>query len=270
MIESVHWFSARCYQATLGLLLLVAPLPSAPPTASVQFARDIAPILSDTCYQCHGPDAAQREADLRLDTRSGLFGIREKQQVVTPGNRQASHLWKRITSQDADEQMPPADSGKSLTPKQVELIGRWIEQGADWQGHWAFVKPTRPALPATSNSQWGKNVIDQFVLARLEKEKMNPAPEAERATLIRRVTLDLTGLPPTPREVKDFLSDSSPGAYERVVDRLLSSPEYGQRMAVQWLDAARYADTSGYQTDGERFMWRWRDWVIDAYNQGSK
>lgn len=242
--------------------------PQPPPTASVQFARDIAPILSDTCYQCHGPDAAQREADLRLDTRSGLFGIREKQQVVTPGNRQASHLWKRITSQDADEQMPPADSGKSLTPKQVELIGRWIEQGADWQGHWAFVKPTRPALPATSNSQWGKNVIDQFVLARLEKEKMNPAPEAERATLIRRVTLDLTGLPPTPREVKDFLSDRSPGAYERVVDRLLSSPEYGQRMAVQWLDAARYADTSGYQTDGERFMWRWRDWVIDAYNQG--
>jgi len=268
MMKSVHWFWARCSQITLGLLLLVAPLFAAPPAGSVQFARDIAPILSDNCYQCHGPDAAQREAELRLDTRSGLFGSREKQQVVTPGNRRESHLWKRITSQDGDERMPPADSGKRLTPNQVELIGRWIEQGADWQGHWAFVKPTRPALPTTSDSQWGKNAIDRFVLARLEKANMTPAPEAERATLIRRVTLDLTGLPPTPREVGEFLSDRSPGAYERVVDRLLASPEYGQRMAVQWLDAARYADTSGYQTDGERFMWRWRDWVIDAYNQG--
>ncbi|HIA20449.1 MAG TPA: DUF1549 domain-containing protein [Planctomycetaceae bacterium] len=252
-----------------GLLVLVGPSVAAPPQpAPVQFARDIAPILSDTCYQCHGPDAAQREAKLRLDTRSGLFETREKQQIVAPGNRQASHLWNRITAKDVDERMPPADSGKSLTREQVDLIGRWIEQGADWQGHWSFVKPRRPALPVTRDRQWGHNAIDRFVLARLEKENMRPALEAERATLIRRVTLDLTGLPPTRNEVQAFLADPSPGAYERVVDRLLASSEYGQRMAVQWLDAARYADTSGYQTDGERFMWRWRDWVIAAYNQG--
>ena len=269
MIEFLHWFSIRSAMGLAGLLVLVGPSAAAPPQpAPVQFARDIAPILSDTCYQCHGPDAAQREAKLRLDTRSGLFETREKQQIVAPGNRQASHLWNRITAKDVDERMPPADSGKSLTREQVELIGRWIEQGADWQGHWSFVKPRRPALPVTRDRQWGHNAIDRFVLARLEKENMRPAPEAERATLIRRVTLDLTGLPPTRNEVQVFLADQSPGAYEQVVDRLLASSEYGQRMAVQWLDAARYADTSGYQTDGERFMWRWRDWVIAAYNQG--
>ena len=269
MTNRLVCFLVRCRFGVAGLLLLVSPAWAAPPeTAPIQFARDIAPILSDTCYQCHGPDGAQREAELRLDTQAGLMASRGKHQIIKPKSRAGSQLWGRITAADADERMPPKDSGKTLTAAQIALIGRWIDQGADWQGHWAFVQPQRPAIPKTRDTTWGQNAIDQFVLARLEKEGMRPADVARRETLIRRVTLDLTGLPPTPEEVQQFLSDSSAGAYERVVDRLLASPQFGERMAVQWLDAARYADTSGYQTDGERFMWRWRDWVIAAYNRG--
>ncbi|MFP6620156.1 MAG: DUF1553 domain-containing protein [Pirellulaceae bacterium] len=257
-------------QSCWGLvaLLLTSPAWSAPPEVSVQFARDIAPILSDNCYQCHGPDAAQREAELRLDRREGLFERRDSSQVVTPGSRATSHLWNRITAKADDERMPPRDSGKSLSAEQVALIGRWIDQGADWQGHWSFIKPRQVVIPVTGEQDWGHNAIDRFVLSRLEQEQLQPSREAKRETLIRRVMLDLTGLPPSPTDVADFLADQSPGAYERLVDRLLAAPQFGERMAVQWLDAARYADTSGYQTDGERFMWRWRDWVIGAYNRG--
>src|SRR5207253_2262582 len=147
------------------------------------------------------------------------------------------------------------------------LIRRWIEQGAKWQKHWSFLPPRRPPLPPVKSARWCRNPIDAFILDRLEREGLAPSPEADKATLIRRVTLDLTGLPPTPSEVDAFLRDSSPNAYEKVVDRLLASPRYGERMAIRWLDAARYADTNGYQTDGERYMWRWRDWVIDAFNR---
>ncbi len=232
----------------------------------VQFSRDIRPILADVCYQCHGPDKKNREADLRLDVRESVFAERDGHRAVVPGDTGNSELLRRITSSDTDDRMPPRDAQRKLTPPQIELIRRWIDEGAEWQEHWAFVAPQRPPLPEVSDPTWCRNGIDRFVLARLEREGLPPSPEAGKETLIRRATLDLTGLPPTLEEVDAFLADDSPQAYERVVDRLLKSSHYGERMAWVWLDAARYADTSGYQNDGPRSMWRWRDWVIDAFN----
>ncbi|MGH7129175.1 MAG: DUF1549 domain-containing protein, partial [Planctomycetaceae bacterium] len=212
-----------------------------------------------------------------------MFGGRDGPRIVTPGRPDESELIRRITAENLGERMPPADSGRSLTIRQIELLRRWIEQGADWETHWAFVPPQRPevpsepgrAVPVRGDSPadgrprlWIRTPIDAFIRDRLQREGLSPSPEADKVTLIRRVTLDLTGLPPTPDEVDDFLADDSPDAYGQVVDRLLASPRYGERMAVRWLDAARYADTNGYQNDGPREMWRWRDWVIDAYNAG--
>jgi hypothetical protein len=236
-----------------------------PPT--IDFNRDIRPILSDTCFQCHGPDKAKRKADLRLDTEEGVFADRGNHAALVPGEPAKSELFRRVTTEEETERMPPPRSGRRLTPRQIELLRRWIEQGAKWQKHWAFLTPERPALPRVKRAGWVRNPIDAFILERLEREGLFPSPEAAQATLLRRVTLDLTGLPPTPAEVDAFLADSSPDAYEKVVERLLCSPRYGERMARPWLDAARYADTNGYQSDGERFMWRWRDWVIDAFNR---
>ncbi len=162
--------------------------------------------------------------------------------------------------------MPPVKSGRTLTAAQIDTLRRWVAHGSPWQKHWSFLPPVRSPLPAAKNATWPRNAIDRFILARLEREGLAPSPEADRTTLIRRVALDLTGLPPTPAEVDAYLADASPNAYEKVVDRLLASPRYGEKMAARWLDAARYADTSGYQSDGERFMWRWRDWVIAALN----
>jgi len=232
----------------------------------IDFNRDIRPILSDNCYTCHGPDEQQRVNDLRLDRRDAVFADREGHPAVVPGDAAASLLHQRISSSDPEKRMPPGDSGRELTDAQSQLLTEWIRQGAVWTDHWAFVAPQRPDLPETHLKNRGRNPIDHFVLARLEQEGLNPSDEAARNTLIRRVTLDLTGLPPTPDEVTAFLLDSSPNAYDTVVDRLLASPRYGEHMAVRWLDAARYADTSGYQNDGPRSMWRWRDWVIDAFN----
>lgn len=226
----------------------------------VDFNRDIRPLLSDNCFQCHGPDANQRKADLRLDNADGA------RTVLTARNPAESEIYRRITSADPDEVMPPPDSGRVLTATQKNSIRRWIEQGAEWRGHWAFEPPLRPKTPAVSNPAWPRNPMDAFILHRLEEEQLAPSEPADRITLLRRVTLDLTGLPPTPEEVDDFLQDDRPDAWERVIDRLLASPRYGERMAVRWLDGARYADTSGYQSDGERIMWRWRDWVIEAFN----
>ncbi|MEX0679177.1 MAG: DUF1553 domain-containing protein [Pirellulales bacterium] len=231
----------------------------------VRFNRDIRPILSDNCFQCHGPDAVRRKAELRLDLESGAKGANEAGPIV-PGKPDESELFRRISSDDPEERMPPADSGKKLTPDAIKLLGRWIAEGATWEKHWAFIPPMRPAVPPVSRREWIRNPIDAFVLARLEALGLRPSPEADRTTLVRRVTLDLTGLPPAPAEVDAFTADDSPAAYERVVDRLLSSPRYGERMAAPWLNAARYADTSGYQDDGPRYMWRWRDWVIEAFN----
>ena len=233
----------------------------------VQFNRDIRPILSDACFHCHGPDSAQRKGGLRLDTEEGAFADRKGHPAVVAGKPEQSELIRRITANDAADLMPPVASGRKLTEPQRALLRRWIEQGAKWQPHWSFIPPVRAPLPAVKQSTWPRNGIDHFVLARLERERLAPAPEAERATLLRRVTLDLTGLPPTPDEVDAARNDKSADWYERVVDRLLASPRYGERMAIRWLDAARYADTNGYQNDGERFMWRWRDWVIDAFNR---
>ncbi|MBP6824015.1 MAG: DUF1549 domain-containing protein, partial [Acidobacteria bacterium] len=234
----------------------------------IDFNRDIKPILSDKCFACHGPDAATKKIKLRLDSEAGaLAELRTGKHAVVPNHPEQSELVRRINSKDEALRMPPVDSGRKLTEREIELLTEWIRQGAGWQQHWAFVAPVRPELPKVKNTVWPKNAIDNFVLARLEAEGLSPAPEADRATLIRRVSLDLTGLPPSPKEVDEFISDQSPNAYEKVVDRLLASPRYGERMAFQWLNAARYADTNGYQLDGERLMWRWRDWVINAYNR---
>lgn len=245
------------------LLCLVSFLGSAIASAQdVDFVRDIRPIISENCVFCHGPDEDQRQADLRLDTEDGALTVVER------SKRDASDLFDRITTEDVDTVMPPPDSNRKLTPKQVELIGRWIDEGAKWEQHWSFRPITKSAVPKVASS--GKsplhNPIDAFVQHRLQSESLTPSPQADRRTLIRRLCLDLTGLPPTPAQVRQFLDDTEDDAYERLVERLLDSPAYGQRMAWDWLDAARYADTNGYQGDRERTMWPWRDWVIDAFN----
>ena len=233
----------------------------------ISFDREIRPILSDLCFTCHGPDEQQRDSGLRLDLREGLFSVRHGQAVVATGNPAESLLIQRIQSDDPTLRMPPLDFERQPTQQQVELLERWIQQGAKWSEHWAFVVPQARPLPQTQHTQWARNPIDNFVLAGLEAAGLQPAAEADPRTLIRRVSLDLTGLPPSLSEVDAFVNDVSPDAWEKVVDRLLASPAYGEHMAVAWLDAARYADTSGYQNDGPRSMWRWRDWVIDAFNR---
>ena len=227
---------------------------------AIDFTRDIRPILSDKCFACHGPDATAKKIKLRLDSEAAAMT------AIVPGKPEQSKLVKRITHNDEVMRMPPVASGRSLTKPEIELLTEWIRQGAKWQSHWSFVAPVRPPLPSVKNTAWPKNAIDYFVLARLEKEGLQPSPEADRTTLLRRVSFDLTGLPPTLQELDDFLKDSSANAYEMVVDRLLASSRYGERMAFKWLDAARYADTNGYQVDGNREAWRWRDWVIEAFN----
>jgi hypothetical protein len=230
------------------------------------FNRDIRPILSDNCFACHGSDAHSRKGKRRLDTFEGAIAERNGIQAIVPGDVSNSELWFRITSEDEDERMPPKESHKTLTAVQKDVLKRWIEAGAHYQTHWAYVVPERSAPPAIANMNWARNDVDRFIAAKFAQEKLKPAPEADKPTLIRRVTLDLTGLPPKPADVAAFVADSSPAAYERVVDRLLHSPHFGERMAVDWLDAARYADTNGYQIDRDREIWAWRDWVIKAFN----
>lgn len=252
-----------------GILVVALALSTSIASAGskVDFNRDIRPILSDNCYTCHGPDAEKRKAGLRLDLKEGAFAqLKSEAFAIVPGHPEKSSLVERITAKD-DDLMPPEKSGKHLTPAQIELLKRWISEGAEWKPHWSFIKPERPALPDVKSKRWVNNPIDQFILARLEKEKLKPNAEADKATLIRRVTLDLTGLPPTPAEVDAFLADRKAGAYERLVDRLLQSPRYGEHEARYWLDAARYADTHGLHLDNERSMWPYRDWVVNAFNR---
>jgi hypothetical protein len=231
---------------------------------TVEFNRDIRPIFSDKCYTCHGPDKANRKSKLRFDTEAGAMADLGGHFAIVPANPEKSELVRRITSENKAMRMPPVYSGATLSDREIGLIRDWVAQGAKWEKHWSFIPPKRPAPPRVSKPDWVRNPIDGFVLERLDREGLAPSSEAERAILIRRVSLDLTGIPPTPEEVDAFVRD---GDYEKVVDRLLASPRYGERMAAPWLDAARYADTNGYQTDGERSMWRWRDWVIDAFNR---
>ena len=240
---------------------------SAESTPRLSYNRDVRPILSEYCWHCHGPDKNQRQGELRLDDRADSVRNRDGHAAIVPGKPEQSSILARLTTADRDERMPPVETQRTLTAAQVETIRRWIAEGAEFEPHWSFLPPQRSTLPTVSNSSWPQQPIDHFILARLDRESIKPSREADRATLLRRVTLDLTGLPPTPAEVDAFLNDLSPDAYERVVDRLLASHRYGERMALPWLEAARYADTNGYQTDGPRFMWRWRDWVIEAFNR---
>ncbi|HJZ54827.1 MAG TPA: DUF1549 domain-containing protein, partial [Gemmataceae bacterium] len=247
---------------TFLLILLASSARAADPP--VDFGRDVLPILSDNCYQCHGPDTKARKADLRLDVKGSAL------EVVVPGKPAESELIRRITSADPDTVMPPPRIKRKLSPQQIDTLRRWVEQGAKWGKHWAFEPMLRPATPVGRNpkaSAWVKNPIDAFVLDRLEREDLSPAPPADKERLLRRVTLDLTGLPPTLAELDNFLADDAPEAYEKVVDRLLASPRYGERMASEWLALARYADTHGYQMDRYRAVWPYRDWVISAFNR---
>jgi mono/diheme cytochrome c family protein len=233
----------------------------------VSFSRDIRPILSDACFQCHGPDDAKRKADLRLDTRDGAFAKNEDSAAFVPGKPEASEAIRRMIAEDPSKRMPPAKSGKKLTDKQIELVRKWVAQGAPWSDHWAFTPPVRPKLPTVSDARWVRNPIDAFILARLDRNRLKPSPEADRVTLLRRLSLDLTGLPPTIAEVDAFLADTSAEAYEKQVDRLLNSPHYGERWGRHWLDNARYADSDGFEKDKPRRAWAYREWVINAINR---
>lgn len=231
------------------------------------FARDVRPILSRNCFACHGPDPEHRSAGLRLDTPEGATAkLKSGSVAVVPGRRDQSALWLRISHEEPERRMPPPKSGHELTADQREVLGRWIDAGGSYAPHWAFVKPARPPLPVVADSMWVRNAIDRFIRAKQERKGVIPQGEADPAILLRRVTLDLTGLPPTPEERAAFLADQGPDAYEKVVKRLLASPRYGERMARIWLDLARYADSTGYASDPLRRIWRWRDWVIDAFN----
>jgi mono/diheme cytochrome c family protein len=234
----------------------------------IDFNRDIRPLLSNTCYKCHGPDEKERKAGLRLDTQEGAGQKLESGALtIVPGMSGESELYARISSTDPNEQMPPPNSGKTLSAQQIELIKRWIDEGATMRGHWSLVAPVRPQPPAVKNEAAVRNSIDRFVVARLEQEGVAPSAEADRTTLIRRVTYDLTGLPPTPAEIDAFLADTANDAYDRLVERLLTNSRYGEQMARYWLDAARYGDSHGLHFDNERSIWLYREWVIKAFNR---
>lgn len=259
MLRSFFWTSLCLISAAISSDSALSAADPAP----VDFGRQIQPLLSENCFFCHGPDAKNRKADLRLDTFEGATSG----MAVRPGDGQASELVARILSTDPEEQMPPPSSNRKLTEAQKQLLKRWIDEGAKYTRHWAFVAPVRPAVPATPAGARVLNPIDAFVVSRLVAEGLPQAAEADKGRLLRRVSLDLTGLPPTPEEVAAFVADPAADAYTRAVDRLLASPRYGERMVWEWLDAARYADTNGYQGDPTRAMWYWRDWAIDAFNQ---
>jgi len=263
---------SKIIMRSLRFLLLsvcVASLISEVPAAenNINFSRDILPLLSDKCFNCHGPDEANREAGLRLDKHEAALATLDSGTVsIMPGKSQQSEVFRRITSSDDDLIMPPADSGKSLSEREIELIRQWIDSGAEWSGHWAFQPPSKPAVPESPEPWKADNAIDQFIHAKLREANLAPESRATKETLIRRATLDLTGLPATVEQVNAFLADDSDNAFERVVDRLLNSQHYGEHMARIWLDAARYADTHGLHLDNERSIWPYRDWVIESFN----
>ena len=250
-----------CLLLVVGILSTVAP-DLARAQGKISFNRDVLPILSDRCFLCHGPDAATREADLRFDIEGAVAA-----DVIAPGHPEKSEFFLRITSDDPDVRMPPTESKLALMKDEIDILGRWIKEGAKWQQHWSFIPPQKPKLPKVKDSGWGRNEIDRFILARQEAAGLNPATETSKERLIRRLSFDLTGLPPSLAEIDAFLQDGRPDAVERVVDRLLKSSAFGERMATDWLDAARYSDTYGYQVDRDRFVWPWRDWVVRAFNR---
>ena len=232
----------------------------------MQFSAQIRPILSDNCFACHGPDEKQRKGGLRLDTRDGMFAKGESEAIIIPGDSGRSELFRRLTTYDASERMPPAETGKQLTDAQIDLIRRWIDRGAEWGEHWSFVPPVRPAVPDVDGLTRADNPIDRFVSAKLDANDLTPSPPADRVTLIRRLHFDLIGLPPSVDVVDRFVGDANPHAYEQLVDELLASPHFGERMAIHWLDLVRYADTVGYHGDQPRSVGLYRDYVINAFN----
>src|SRR5579884_2376235 len=254
----------KALAAVLAVFAAAVPLSAAEVAPKpVDYSREVQPILTANCYACHGPDASQRKAKLRLDQRGSAI-----KKVIKPGDADHSSFIRRISSSDPDEVMPPPDSKKDrLTAAQIDVLRRWINEGAKFDIHWSYVKPMRPALPAVKNKAWVRNAVDAFVAAEHEAHGLAPAPEADRITLIRRLSFDLIGLPPTPEEVDAFVNDKSPDAYEKVVDRLLASPHYGERWARHWLDLARYAESEGFKADETRpNAWRYRDYVIRSLN----
>ena len=255
---------SRC---TPMLAILLAACAAAGPQAAdpIIFDRDVRPLLAEKCFACHGPDVKDAKGGLRLDTRAGAVGQAGAGAIV-PGEPDQSELVRRILCTDDDERMPPPESHKTLSAAEVDMLRRWVEEGAEYAEHWAFVPPVRPAIPVVKAAGRVRNPIDAFVLEALEKQALEPAAEADRATLVRRVSLDLRGLPPTLEEIDAFLADRDPGAYERMVEGMLASPHYGEKMALIWMDLARHGDTSGYHFDSTRDTWPWRDWVIQAYN----
>jgi len=240
----------------------------ADPDAPVSFNHDVRPILSDKCFACHGFDDKTREAGLRLDVRDEALKEYDTGTPIVPGDPDASTLIARVTTKSDKLIMPPKRIHKTVTKEEVTVLRKWIEQGAEYEPHWAFIAPTAPQLPEVKNKTWVRNGIDHFVLAKLEGKGMSPSPETDKRTLIRRVYLDLIGLPPSPEEVDAFVNDKSPDAYEKIVDALLASEHHGERMALPWLDAARYADSNSYQFDNDRWAWPWRDWLIKQINLG--
>ncbi len=264
-----YWAVSRGLSVAIALLALLAlGSDAALPAASIDFNADVRPILSDRCYTCHGPDEATRMSPLRLDVEDGVFApLAGGGFAIVRGRPDESELIRRVEASDERRRMPPAAMGHApLAKAEIVTLRAWVAEGARWSKHWAFELARKPDSAEERPDGWIRNPVDRFVLAKLREEGMQPAGEAEPAKLLRRVTLDLTGLPPTPEEVRAFLGDHSPRAYEKAVERLLSSLRFGERMAFRWLDAARYADTNGYQNDQSRDMWRWRDWVIDAFN----
>jgi hypothetical protein len=260
-----------CPLALLGIVIAIGvcrvPTRAAPAheqrSDPVSYSRDVRPVLSENCFFCHGQDAGKRKGKLRLDTEEG----QRSKGVVVPGEPGRSEIVRRIFSDDPDERMPPPDSKRHLTEEQKEVIRRWVAQGAKFERHWAFVAPTRTPVPRLNDATQPANPVDAFIRSKLPARGLAPSPEAPRETLIRRVYLDLIGLPPTPDEIDAFVRDGSPAAYEKVVDRLLADSHYGERMALPWLDAARYADSNGFQQDGDTYQWVWRDWVVRALNE---
>jgi hypothetical protein len=234
---------------------------------TLEFNRDVRPILADKCFACHGPDKGKRKADLRLDVEEEAKAPRDGSPAIVAGKPEQSKLVEKITAKDPSDRMPPAKFGKPLTTREIETLRLWIAQGAKWQKHWSRIAPRRPELPKTALAGWARNPIDHFVLARLEEEKLKPSPEADRRTLIRRLSFDFLGLPPRPEEVDAFLADTAPDAYEKLVERLLSSEHFGERMATYWLDLVRFADTAGYHSDNHRDITPYRDYVIKAFNE---
>ena len=252
---------------SIRLLLTLAASVTLLSAQSVEFLSDIRPLLSDNCFACHGPDEASRLAGIRLDGRDHAFSDTPNGTLIVEGDPDASLVYQRISAGDPARRMPPAYSGKELTSEEIELVRQWIEVGAPWEESWILTNPSRPALPKVSNAEWVRNPIDAFVLSRLDDANLEPAPEANRRTLIRRLALDLTGLPPTPAEVESFVNDQDPQAYEKRVDEYMSRPSWGEHRGRYWLDAARYADTHGLHIDNYREMWAYRDWVINAFNR---